>query len=252
MKLLSERLKWAMSEEALRQGREIRPADIARAANSSATSANYWLTGTNGIGAAKARLLGEYLHVDPLWLETGEGVPQVRLAATSAAQEPKATIASSDDPFLAPAAHIRIGDEPETVPVRRVKLKLQAGVTRFETEPDLDDGGILHVPAEIIEQDQLVPHELLAIRVRGRSMEPLMFEDDVIVVDTSQKLPVEREVFALNFDGDCCVKQLVKRNGDWYLHSLNDEFGDVNVRSGQCSIIGQVVYQPGRRLRGRL
>lgn len=249
MKLLSDRLKWAMSEESKRQGREIRPADLARAANSSATSVNYWLTDTNGIGASKARLLGEYLHVDALWLETGDG-----LAAPAPAQTQKAAAPApqSDDPFLAPAAHIRIGDEPETVPVRLVKLRLQAGVTRFETEPDLEDGGVLHVPTEVIELDKLVPHELLAIRVRGRSMEPLMFEDDVIVVDTRQKTPVSRELYALNFDGDCCVKQLIKRNGDWYLHSLNDEFGDVNARSGQISIIGQVVYQPGRRLRGRL
>ena len=240
-----------MSEESKRQGREIRPADLARAANSSATSVNYWLTDTNGIGASKARLLGEYLHVDSLWLETGAGqaapAPVPAVATKGAASSPR-----SDDPFLEPAAHIRIGDEPETVPVRLVKLRLQAGVTRFETEPDLEDGGVLHIPAEVIEEDNLVPHELLAIRVRGRSMEPLMFEDDVIVVDTRQKKPVSRELYALNFDGDCCVKQLIKRNGDWYLHSLNDEFGDVNANSGQISIIGQVVYQPGRRLRGRL
>ena len=238
-----------MSEESKRQGREIRPADLARAANSSATSVNYWLTDTNGIGASKARLLGEYLHVDALWLETGEGQAE---PAAAPAQPVAAPTAQSDDPFITPAAHIRIGDEPETVPVRLVKLRLQAGVTRFETEPDLEDGGVLHVPTEVIEEDKLVPHELLAIRVRGRSMEPLMFEDDVIVVDTRQKFPVHRELYALNFDGDCCVKQLIKRNGDWYLHSLNDEFGDVNARSGQISIIGQVVYQPGRRLRGRL
>ncbi|WP_137171409.1 S24 family peptidase [Massilia sp. HP4] len=249
MKLLSERLKWAMSEESKRQGREIRPADLARAANSSATSVNYWLTDTNGIGASKARLLGEYLHVDALWLETGDGQAEPAPAPTQKAAAPAHQY---EDPFITPAAHIRIGDEPETVPVRLVKLRLQAGVTRFETEPDLEDGGVLHVPAEVIEEDKLVPHELLAIRVRGRSMEPLMFEDDVIVVDTRQKSPVHRELYALNFDGDCCVKQLIKRNGDWYLHSLNDEFGDVNARSGQISIIGQVVYQPGRRLRGRL
>jgi phage repressor protein C with HTH and peptisase S24 domain len=238
-----------MSEESKRQGREIRPADLARAANSSATSVNYWLTDTNGIGASKARLLGEYLHVDALWLETGDGEAAPPPAPPSKAQVPDQ---QADDPFLIPAAHIRIGDEPETVPIRLVKLRLQAGVRRFETEPDLEDGGVLHIPADVIEQDNLVPHELLAIRVSGRSMEPLMFEDDVIVVDTRQKTPAHREIYALNFDGECCVKQLIKRNGDWYLHSLNDEFGDVNARSGQISVIGQVVYQPGRRLRGRL
>jgi transcriptional regulator with XRE-family HTH domain len=78
MNLLSERLKWAMAEESRRQGEEIRPADLARAAKTSATSVNFWLNDVNGIGASKARLLADYLHVDPLWLETGQGRPNGR------------------------------------------------------------------------------------------------------------------------------------------------------------------------------
>ena len=64
-----------MAEESKRQGQEIRAADLARAAQTSATSVNYWLNDINGIGATKARLLADYLHVDALWLETGEGRP---------------------------------------------------------------------------------------------------------------------------------------------------------------------------------
>ena len=237
-----------MAEESKRRGAEIRPADLARAANSSATSVNYWLNDVNGMGAGKARLLGDYLHVDPLWLETGEGemTPAKKIAAAvlPAAQE--------DHPFLTPAKSIEIGDEPDTIPIRRVNLRLRAGVSRFETEPVFNDGGVLHMPRAVIEDAKLTPHELLAIQVRGESMEPLMFEDDIIVVNTGDRDPISKELYALNFDGDCCVKQLVKRNGDWYLHSVNPDFGDVNARSGQVSIIGRVVYQPGRLLTGRL
>ncbi len=235
-----------MQEESKRQGREIRAADLARASNSSATSVNYWLNDINGIGASKARLLGDYLHVDPLWLETGEG--QMEPSKTT----PPSAVADENPPFLLPAKNVQIGEEPDSIPVRRVNIKLRAGIARFETEPVLEDGGVLNVPRTIIDQANLTPHELLAIRVRGESMEPLLFEDDVIVIDTSDKVPVNKELYALNFDGDCCVKQLVKRNGDWYLYSVNPDFGPVNARSGQISIIGRVVYQPGRLLTGRM
>ena len=147
---------------------------------------------------------------------------------------------------------MRVGDEPDTVPIRRVTLKLHAGVTGFETEPDLEDGGVLHMPRAVIDAHELVPHQLLAIRVRGQSMEPMMFEDDVVVVNTADKAPVSREIYAVNFNGEALVKQLVRRNNEWFLHSVNPDFGPVNVRSGQCSIVGRVVYQPGRVLTGRL
>jgi phage repressor protein C with HTH and peptisase S24 domain len=159
---------------------------------------------------------------------------------------------ADDNPFIADARGIRIGDEPHTVPIRRVTLKLHAGVTGFEAEPDMEDGGVLHVPHAVIEAYNLVPHQLLAIRVRGQSMEPMMFEDDVVVVNTADKNPISREIYALNFDGEALVKQLVKRNSDWFLYSMNPDFGPINVRSGQCSVVGRVVYQPGRILTGRL
>jgi phage repressor protein C with HTH and peptisase S24 domain len=158
----------------------------------------------------------------------------------------------TDNPFLGDARRVRIGDEPDTVPVRRVTLKLHAGVTGFETEPDLEDGGVLHMPRAVIDAHKLVPHQLLAIRVRGQSMEPMMFEDDVVVVNTADKTPVSREIYAVNFNGEALVKQLVRRNKEWFLHSVNPDFGPINVRSGQCSIVGRVVYQPGRVLTGRL
>lgn len=83
-------------------------------------------------------------------------------------------------------------------------------------------------------------------------MEPMLFEDDTVVVDLSDKRPVSRELYALEFEGDACIKQLLFRGGQWYLHSLNPDFKPVNVRSGQLHIIGRVVYQPGRVITGRL
>jgi transcriptional regulator with XRE-family HTH domain len=95
MNLLSERLRWAIAEEEKRRGgKMIRPAELARAAKTSQTSVGFWLNDVNGIGAAKARLLADYLHVDALWLETGRGAPN----ATDSAPEPFTAPAGSMDP----------------------------------------------------------------------------------------------------------------------------------------------------------
>jgi phage repressor protein C with HTH and peptisase S24 domain len=228
-------------------------AEIARALNQSQQTVNNW----EARGISKAGLLKAQSAIgcSATWLETG--APPMALAprlASSMAHDatPAFVAADPEHPFLTGAGGVRIGDEPDTIPIRRVSLKLHAGVTGFETEPELEDGGVLHMPRAVIEAHRLVPHQLLAIRVRGQSMEPMMFEDDVVVVNTADREPVSREIYAVNFNGEALVKQLLRRNNEWFLHSMNPDFGPVNVRSGQCSIVGRVVYQPGRVLTGRL
>jgi phage repressor protein C with HTH and peptisase S24 domain len=223
-------------------------AEIARALNQSQQTVNNW----EARGISKAGLLKAQSAIgcSATWLETG--APPMALALRLVGDAPDALPPAEDNPFIEDARRVRVGDEPDTIPIRRVTLKLHAGVTGFETEPDLEEGGVLHLPRTVIENHNLVPHQLLAIRVRGQSMEPMMFEDDVVVVNTADKQPISREIYAVNFNGEALVKQLVKRGSDWCLFSINPDFGPINVRSGQCSIVGRVVYQPGRVLTGRL
>jgi transcriptional regulator with XRE-family HTH domain len=75
MKLLSERLKWAMRQKSERDRYEIRPADMARSAGVSDATVSNWLKDVFGIKAKNARLLADYLGVNAHWLETGEGEP---------------------------------------------------------------------------------------------------------------------------------------------------------------------------------
>lgn len=96
------------------------------------------------------------------------------------------------------------------------------------------------------------PRGLLALRVRDQGMEPMFFEGDWVVVDTSDTMLRSREVYAVNWNGEACVQQLVERGGQWYLSYVNTDFKPINVRSGQLSIVGRVIYQPGRAIAGRL
>jgi len=136
--------------------------------------------------------------------------------------------------------------------VRRVRLRLRAGISGFETELVIDGGDVVAVPAAEVSQLKVEPAALLALQVRDQGMEPMLFEDDWIVIDTSDTARRSGEVYAVNWNGEACVQQLVERGGQWYLNYLNPTFKPINVRSGQINIVGRVVYQPGRIVTGRL
>ncbi|MDN4057146.1 S24 family peptidase [Massilia sp. YIM B02769] len=136
--------------------------------------------------------------------------------------------------------------------IPRVTLQLRAGTSNYETVPDLTFLEPLLVLQHELDTLRLNARQLLAMRVRDRGMEPLLFEDDWVVIDTSDKARRNGDVYALNWNGEACVQQLVERGGQWYLGSVNPDVKPINVRSGQISIVGRVVYQPGRPLSGRL
>lgn len=187
------------------------------------------------------------LDVDPAWLANGKG-----------SMTPEAAPPTTGSPFIEDGAAViegrpvRAGDGPDTIAIPRVKLRLRAGVSNYETEPDLGDDGHELIPTALIAELQLNPVNLMAVRVRGESMEPMLFEDDVVIIDKSDTKPISREVYAVNIDGESCVKQLIFKGGQWYLYSLHEDHGPINVKSAQVSIVGRVVIQPTRVLTGRL
>lgn len=126
------------------------------------------------------------------------------------------------------------------------------GVSGFETEDEPAHGAPLELPAAAMHELKLDPRKLLGLRVRDQGMEPMLFEDDWVVIDTGDTKLRSGEVYAVNWNGEACVQQLLQRGGQWYLSYSNPDFKPVNVRSGQLSVVGRAVYQPGRLLTGRL
>ena len=140
----------------------------------------------------------------------------------------------------------------DAVMVRAVKLRLRAGISGFEVEPDMLGAKHVPVPASAVRSMGANASCLLALQVADRGLEPLIFEDDWVVVDTADTAKRSREVYAVNWNGEAVVAQLVQRGGQWYLSFLHPDFNPINVRSGQINVVGRVVYQPGRLLTGRL
>ena len=147
---------------------------------------------------------------------------------------------------------LHVGLVPDFELVRSVKLRLRAGVEGFETEADMSAGTPLPLPLSDFQHLSAERADLLALQVRDRGLEPLIFGDDWIVIDTSDTARRDRELYAVNWDEEACITQLQRRGGQWYLIFINPDFKPLNARSGWLSIVGRVVYQPGRMLTGRL
>lgn len=78
---------------------------------------------------------------------------------------------------------------PDFGMARRVKLPLRAGVEGFETAADMSAATPLPLPVSNLQQLGTERADLLALQVRDRGLEPLIFEDDWIVIDTSDTAP---------------------------------------------------------------
>lgn len=185
--------------------------------------------------------IAQVLGVNALWLETGKG-----------ARDSGVDVASTFE--MLPGAvgvHAAGPDDDGHIQIPMVTLRLQAGVTGFQTEPDRRDGGTFGVRKRVIMQKQLLPKNLVAIPVRGESMEPALYEGDIVVIDTADKQPVDGVVFAVNYEGEAIVKRLSRDAGDWWLTSDNIDQRKYHrkiCRGEACIIVGRVVLRETLRI----
>lgn len=77
LKLLSGRLQWCIDRANSTGKINVNKTKIAEVAGKSRAAVTYWFQDVNGMDAASARKLGDYFNVDPVWLETGDGAPEM-------------------------------------------------------------------------------------------------------------------------------------------------------------------------------
>jgi phage repressor protein C with HTH and peptisase S24 domain len=132
--------------------------------------------------------------------------------------------------------------------IAKVKLRLQAGVTGFQTEPDTKDGSTIGITKSWVDRRGFDPQFLIAMQVKGESMEPTLYEDDVVIINLADKKPVDNGVFAINYDGEAVVKRMSRDAGQWWLMSDNVDqrrFYRRQCRESECIVIGRVVRREG-------
>lgn len=157
-------------------------------------------------------------------------------------------------PYLGSASRVAVDAEEETISVKLVNLRLEAGYPSFDADQDFEDGGVVNISKRDVEANDWVPQCLLAIKVRGDSMRPAFNDRDTVVINIADTRPISGEVYAINFDGKPVIKQLVLEGKDWWMYSFNraPEFARRIFRSPESVVVGRVVYQPARKISGRI
>jgi len=248
MKLLSERLRWAMAQESNRIGREVRPADLMRAAKSSSASVNFWLNDVNGIGAAKARLLGEFLHVDPVWLETGRGEPGGESPTPAGERRQAERIAPENrSGVIVYDLGDDVPDDMVLVPESRIKFAGGDGHVNYELVEDEEPATYRRT---WFQKNRINPDRVRRFRVAGDSMEPLLFARDTILVNLDETDVIDGRLYALRYGDQLRVKYLSKRlDGTLVLRSVNPAYKDEEVpaelANEHITIIGRVRDRSG-------
>lgn len=104
------------------------------------------------------------------------------------------------------------------IPVLDVELAAGFG-THIETESVTS-----HIPIaqDWITDNNLNTASLAAVMVSGDSMSPRIMSGDMLLIDTSDRLPASGKVYAIATEDDLRVKRLMRRtDGSWVISSDN-------------------------------
>jgi hypothetical protein len=135
--------------------------------------------------------------------------------------------------------------------IPKVKLQLSAGMTGFHTVPEIHDGSTLSVAKNWVDRHGYVPSRLIAVTVKGESMEPNLYAGDLVIVNTGDTCMEDGAVFAVNYEGEAVIKRLTRDRGEWWLTSDNADqrkYHRKSCRSGECIIVGRVVRRETDRI----
>lgn len=231
MRTLAERLAWARTQANMTQQ------ELAKATGIAQSTIASWESGARETGR-KITAVADYLRINPVWLAEGKGEPQLDLADISRPAMPGAM-----------AVTVLESDSPDVVHIPKVKLRLRAGVTGFQTEPDTGHGSTTTgVFRSWVNRKGYNAEQLISFEVHGESMEPTFYEGDIVVINLADKQLIDNGVYAINYEGEAVIKRLSRDAGQWWLMSDNPDQRKYYRRrcaGVECIVIGRVVYRQG-------
>lgn len=141
-------------------------------------------------------------------------------------------------------------NHPDLVAVPRVKFKLSAGVSGFAIEPENGNGKPVFFRKDWFKAKGYKPAKLFSVRVCGASMEPALWDGDLVVINTEDITPKDGEAFALNYEGEMVIKRLRRDAGEWW--ATSDSADQRRFAPKRCTedvkVIGRVVYKQSERI----
>lgn len=208
MTSLSERLNSALAEAKVKKP-YLSKSGLAKHCGVRPSTVTDWFNGTTKTMNARCGLLAaEYLSVSSVWLVSGEG--------DRVSQNVKIV---EDENVATDLGLIAI---PE--------FEVQFACGDFMGEPsfhELEDCSKAWYRPDWFQQRQINPANCKRFKVRGPSMEPLMYDGDTILVDCTPHEIIPGKVYAFCVTGQMRVKCLYPMlNGSMLVKSLNQNVPD--------------------------
>lgn len=218
---LAQRLKEVREEKGWTK------ADLRRASGIKSPSTLTELENGTSTESPQLPLIANALGVEVLWLQHGKG-PKARPGGK--------LVSLSDHPYLQE--------------VQRVRFKLSAGVSGYAVEPENGNGKPVFFRRDWFDQHNYRPDKLFAVRVAGASMEPSLWDGDLVVINTDDTTPHDGDVFAFNYEGEMVIKRMRRDAGEWF--ATSDNADQRRFAPKRCTedvtIIGRVIYKQSERI----
>jgi phage repressor protein C with HTH and peptisase S24 domain len=233
MNTLAERLIWARTRKQMTQ------LQLAKAAGVAQSTIGNLESGMRQTSRNIAQL-ANVLDVDALWLAEGKGNPE-RIPLS----RPHLSLVNNVDAVDDNDEHAHLER------IRKVTLKLSAGIAGFSVEPAEEDGDSIFFRKGWLAARGYKKEKLVAITVYGASMETGLYDGDTVVVNTAENEPRDGQVFAVNYEGEAIVKRLVRDAGEWWLSSDNPDqqrYPRKRCAGDSCIIIGRVIHKQSERI----
>lgn len=198
------------------------------------TKANigHWETGKHAPSVEQAAQISEV---------TGFPLPQMGAPATTSA---KVIVLHPED------------EPPEdSIQVAEYNVRFSAGNGSTVIDYELTDASqAATYRLAWVQQMRLNPVKLKRFKVKGDSMEPMLFDGDAVLVNTAEndlEQLIDGKVYAIRYGNDLRVKRLYYRriSGELILHSDNSAYKDEELTADQVAehitIIGRVRDKSG-------
>src|SRR5438105_3233157 len=186
--------------EALGKKNSGNQSELARFVGVSPQAVQKWIAGATEPRGKNLKKAAEFLGASAAFLKFGE-------EATQALPKNDQTVAPGDP------------DRRDHIEIRKVKLKLSAGIPGFTAEFAEDCGRPISFRREWFDKKGYLPDKLIAIDVKGDHMEPTMSDGDTVVINTADVAPKSGVTFAVNYEGDDVVRRMSRDAGRWFLSS---------------------------------
>jgi phage repressor protein C with HTH and peptisase S24 domain len=176
------------------------------------------------------------------WLSEGIGEEHRAIPSEAITQAPNATM--EDSPRVLGTE--RLSKEAACVQIKRVKLRLSAGITESLVDPEEEAGHPVCFRRDWLTLRGYTAESLIALSVTGTSMEPSLYAGDTVVINTDDRQPRDGEVFAVKYEGDYLIRRLLRDSGCWWLSADSVDqrrFQRKRYAQSECILIGRVIQK---------